>query len=88
MTLTQTVEIPESRWLKIKVPHEVPLGQQDVIIQFSAKAEFSKSDKRKFTAEEEAEYIESNFERINREAMDVFEDQKWIFDVDERWEKE
>jgi len=26
MTLTQTVEIPENRWLNIKVPKEVPTG--------------------------------------------------------------
>ena len=87
MTITQTVEIPENRWLKIKVPNEVPTGWQDVIIQFPVKAESSPPDKKKLTAAEEAEYIERNFERINREAMDVFEDQKWIFEADERWEK-
>ena len=88
MTLTQTVEIPENRWLKIKVPHEVPTGWQDVIIQFPIKTDHTTSAKRKLTAEEEAEHIERNFERINREAMDVFEDQKWIFESDEGWEKE
>ena len=87
MTLTQTVEIPENRWLTIKVPQEVPIGRQDVIIQFPVKAESSKPEKRKLTAQEEAEHIERNLERINFEAMDVFEDQKWIFEADERWEK-
>jgi len=26
MSVTQTVEIPPSRWLNIQVPHEVPTG--------------------------------------------------------------
>ena len=27
MTITQTVDIPADRWLKIKVPNEVPAGK-------------------------------------------------------------
>ena len=27
MTMTQKVEIPENRWLKIKVPREIPSGK-------------------------------------------------------------
>jgi len=88
MTLTQTVEITADRRITFEVPREVPIGWQDVIIQFPVKAESSTPAKRKLTAEEEAEHIERNFERINAEAMDVFEDQKWIFESDEGWEKE
>jgi len=33
MTITQTVEIPPSRWLSIEVPHEVPTGS--VILTFT-----------------------------------------------------
>ena len=42
MTITQTVEIPDSRWLNIKVPREVPLGRAQVelkIIPFIKKEE-------------------------------------------------
>jgi len=90
MTLTQTVEIPENRWLKIKVPREIPSGKARFeyrIIPF-VKEKPSTPAKRKLTTEEEAEHIKLNFERINKEAMDVFEDQKWIFESDEGWEKE
>ena len=33
MTITQTVEIPDSRWLNIKVPNEVPAGP--VVLTFT-----------------------------------------------------
>ncbi|MCL2092881.1 MAG: hypothetical protein FWH12_01680 [Treponema sp.] len=34
MTITQTVDIPENRRLVIDLPHEVPAGRMDVIINF------------------------------------------------------
>ena len=34
MTLTQTVDIPADRWLKIKIPPEIPEGKTEVVIQF------------------------------------------------------
>ena len=30
MTITQTVEIPADRWLKVKVPNEIPAGKAQV----------------------------------------------------------
>ena len=35
MTITQTVEIPESRQLTINIPSECPTGKANIIIQFS-----------------------------------------------------
>jgi|GEM_PF-1451740 len=51
-------------------------------------AQFKVMPNPKMTAEEEEEYFRKNAEWLNREAMDVFEDQKWIFESDEGWEKE
>ena len=33
-SIQQTVEIPADRWVKIKVPREIPEGKTDVVIQF------------------------------------------------------
>jgi len=43
MTITQTVEIPDNRWLNIKVPYEVPTGS--TIITFTP-VETEKEQKR------------------------------------------
>ena len=45
MTITQTVEIPADRWLKIKVPKEVPAGEAQIelkVIPFGKKEEGQK----------------------------------------------
>ena len=34
MTITQTVDIPDSRQIILKVPREVPTGRTNVVIQF------------------------------------------------------
>lgn len=31
MTITQTVEVPDDRWLKIKVPPEIPVGKTKIV---------------------------------------------------------
>jgi len=51
-------------------------------------AQFKIMPNPKMTTEEEKEYFRKNAEWLNREAMDVFEDQKWIFESDDGWEKE
>jgi len=39
MTITQTVEITDDRWLNIKVPNEIPTGRTSIIVQFPNKKE-------------------------------------------------
>jgi len=41
MTLTQTVEIPENRLLRLdlEIPREIPTGKTDVVIQFPVREE-------------------------------------------------
>ena len=73
MTITQTVEIPDDRWLTIKVPPQVPTGE--TILTFTP----SSSIKRKMTEAEEIEYINRNAESLNKEAKDVLSYQVDIF---------
>ena len=42
MTLTQTVDIPADRWLKIKVPNEIPEGK--AILAFTPVAKEPKAE--------------------------------------------
>jgi hypothetical protein len=39
MTVTQTVEIPDSHRLTIDVPREIPAGRTNVVIQFRTPAD-------------------------------------------------
>jgi hypothetical protein len=39
MTITQTVEIPASHRLTIDMPHEIPMGRTQVVIQFPVRDE-------------------------------------------------
>jgi hypothetical protein len=72
MTITQTVEVTDSRRLilEISVPREVPNGRTNVIIQFPVKS----------TGERDIEIINKNAERLNREAMDVLSYQNMYLD--------
>ena len=38
MTITQTVEIPANRSIRLNLPREVPTGETTIIIQFPTKA--------------------------------------------------
>jgi hypothetical protein len=76
MTVTQTVDIPESHRLVIDVPREVPAGRS--IISFNTvpagKTPVKSSDER------DIEIINRNAERLNREAMDVLSYQNMFLD--------
>jgi hypothetical protein len=65
MSVTQTVEIPDSHRLTIDVPCEVPSGR--TIIAFTPVS----SDREKMSEARELELINLNAERLNREAVDV-----------------
>jgi hypothetical protein len=71
MTITQTVEVTDSRLLtlEVPVPREVPNGQTNITIQFPVKNEAP--IKKRMTAEEEIELINRHADKLNREAMDV-----------------
>ena len=73
MNVTQTVDIPANRRITIDVPLEVPTGP--VILTFTPALPI----KRKMTETEEIEYINSNAENLNKEAMDVLLYQVDIF---------
>jgi hypothetical protein len=73
MTVTQTVDIPESHRLVIDVPGEVPAGLTNVIIQFPNKETVVK---RRMTEAEEIAYINNNIEWLTREAMENLSYQK------------
>jgi len=64
MSITQTVEIPASRWLTIEVPREVPEGR--VTLTFTPESKVPA-----MSAEQEIEHINRNADRLNAEAMDV-----------------
>ena len=65
MSVTQTVEVPDSHRLTIDVPREVPTGP--VVLTFTPPA------KRKLTAEEEREYIKRNAEWLNKQTEENLE---------------
>jgi hypothetical protein len=76
MTITQTVEIPESRRLTIEVPSEIPTGR--TILTFTpAPAEAAAPPGAKYTEAQlrEIECINRHAEELNREAMEVYLDQ-------------
>jgi hypothetical protein len=72
MTITQTVDIPESHRLVIDVPREVPAGLTNLVIQFPTKETSVKETvvKRRMSEAEEIEYINNNIEWLTREAME------------------
>ncbi|MDR2964567.1 MAG: hypothetical protein LBU88_02200 [Treponema sp.] len=63
MTITQTVEIPNDRWLNIKVPKEIPAGataQVELkIIPFIKKDSMAKSPKLRLTRKELDEMLQN-----------------------------
>jgi hypothetical protein len=63
MSITQTVEIPDSHRLTIEVPREIPTGP--TVLTFTPAAI------RKMTEPEEIEYNNSNAEWLNHEVEDV-----------------
>ena len=74
MSITQTVEIPDSRRLTIEVPREVPTGP--VILSFSPASDRMPVNHRSdiipaMSAEQEIELINRNADRLNAEALDV-----------------
>jgi len=77
MTITQTVEIPDNRRIRLDLPREVPTGKTTIIIQFPTKVISEK--KNKMTPEEEKEWFEKNAEWLNKEAIDVLEYQADIW---------
>jgi hypothetical protein len=73
MSVTQTIEVPESRRVTLEIPREIPMGQ--VILTFTP----ASSNKKKMTEAEEIEYINDNAESLNKEAIDVLSYQVGIF---------
>ena len=69
MTITQTVDIPDSRRLVIDVPREVPVGR--VILTFTPEPEKRSLVISAMSAEQEIELINRNADRLNAEALDV-----------------
>jgi hypothetical protein len=74
MTITQTVEIPESREIILKVPREIPAGKTNVIIQFPTQ---ELPPKKRMSPEEEAESINCNIEYFTKFMEGMLEDQYW-----------
>nr|AGS52782.1 hypothetical protein [uncultured bacterium contig00142] len=77
MAITQTVDIPINHRITIDVPHEVPAGA--TIITFTP----ASSVKKKLTPKEEREYISKNFERLNRETMDILSYQNMFLESED-----
>jgi chromosome condensin MukBEF complex kleisin-like MukF subunit len=78
MSVTQTIEIPDSHRLTIDVPREVPTGP--VVLTFTP------ASKRTLTDEEETEYIKQNAEWLNKQSEEdlEFQDIDAIYDDLER----
>jgi hypothetical protein len=68
MTITQSVEVTENREITLKVPHEVPTGLTNVIVQFPIK---ETSVKRRMNEIEEIELFKLYADELNAEAEDV-----------------
>ena len=78
MTITQTVEIPESRWLSIQVPREVPAGT--VILTFTpAKAAITTNIER--SEARDIEIFRKYADELNAEALDVLSYQQQYIDL-------
>ena len=67
MNVTQTIDIPASRRLTIDVPGEVPVGR--TIITFTPVPAIPEAIAR--SEARDAELINLNADRLNREALDV-----------------
>jgi len=75
MTVTQTVEILADRRITLEVPIEVPIGKASLeykIVPFA-----NKTQKPRMTETEEIEWINSNAEWLNEEAMINLSCQSW-----------
>jgi hypothetical protein len=75
MTITQTVEITDNR--RITIPREVPTGATIITFTPAPKGAVS-SAKKKYSEEEEREYINLNAERLNKEMEDFLSYQNWF----------
>jgi hypothetical protein len=78
MTITQTVDIPESRRLTIDVPREILT--ESVIISFKPAA--AKPARPRMTEAQEIEYFRLHADELNAEAEDVLSYQMPIFEDD------
>jgi hypothetical protein len=86
MTYTQTVDIPDNRRLTIEVPHEVPIGRTNVVIQFPVKEREALSreellmklpPEKRMSVADEAELFKKHADELNAEAEDVLSYQYW-----------
>ena len=89
MIVTQTVDIPASRRLIIDIPHEVPAGKAQIIIQFPVRDE-------PYTAippEAKGQVSNEAFREALRRAQGAWKDNPWknhIEDVNamrDEWEQ-
>jgi hypothetical protein len=74
MTVTQTVDIPESHRVVIDVPREVPAGVTNVVIQFPIKETVVK---KRMSEAEEIEALNRMAEWHNKEALETLSYQCW-----------
>jgi hypothetical protein len=75
MTITQTIEIPADRCLRIKVPNEIPVGQINTTFT-PVRAPGKKLEK---SEERDIELFKLHAKRLNREALDVLSYQDDLF---------
>jgi len=81
MTITQTVDIPENRWLNIKVPNEIPAGR--TIIAFTpaapvdalSRGEALLQKAGQMAEAEKIAQINRHADQLNEEVLDVLLDQ-------------
>ena len=80
MTITQTVDIPESRRLTIEVPREVPTGKTRLVIQFP-----SEENTQTVAVQQEAKGQLNNeaFRQALRRAHGAWKDNPWTNHLDD-----
>jgi hypothetical protein len=81
MTITQTVEIPPSRWLSIEVPREVPTGL--VILTFTPAPAVSASDS--LSVEDVRQLLQKEMVEQGTNAVNVVAGDGWEAHARERY---
>jgi hypothetical protein len=75
MSITQTVEVPDSHRLTIEVPHEIPAWPVVLTPEAEAHPDRSRDTpeylRRKAMEKQSIEFINRHAEELNREAADV-----------------
>ena len=75
MTITQTVDIPESRRITIDVPKEVPMGKTRLVIQFPSQDD---TQRESIPLDARGQLGNEAFRQALQSAQGAWKDNPWI----------